>query len=128
MAYVEREIDVPYEVDRIKAQLSDLRIVAAIKVIALESQPHEAQSTALTSLDNETILERHKVLNRLIKAHSNHTCIVFTYLPPPPPTGENAAGTAAEYIKQLGALSVGLPPTVMMHGVEHVTTGNDDAM
>jgi len=121
---VDTQDEVQAEFDRIHAMCLDLRMIADVKVIAMELQPQEIYNAVITTPRIAPMAEWHAALNTLMKAYSDHTCVIFTYLPAPeldPDASEN-------YIQCLDQLSAGLPPVVMMRGVQEVVTKGADAL
>ena len=57
--------------------------------------------------------------NLLMKAKCAETAALFIYLPRPPDSGHRRHG---QYLSSLAALTEGLPPTLMIHGVSPVMT------
>ncbi|GIY09784.1 solute carrier family 12 member 9 [Caerostris extrusa] len=57
-------------------------------------------------------------VNTLIKQQSHQSSVLFMYLPPPPPT----SGDQLKYLNQLDALTANLPPTLLVHGINPVTS------
>lgn len=129
--------EIEFEFKRISDLVHDLRIEATVKVIALDLQPAEI-GTAGFQID-APIGDRHRAYNSLMKIHSDHSCVLFTYLPSPPPSimggGQDSwppssAGCrdSESYIKCLDTLSLDLPPIIMMQGVEEVVTKDHEAV
>lgn len=57
-------------------------------------------------------------VNAMIKQQSQQTSVLFIYLPPPPPT----SGDQLKYLQYLDALTANLPPTLLVHGINPVTS------
>ena len=55
-------------------------------------------------------------VNIMIQEHSHNTSVVFMYLPPPPPVPE------IQYLQRLDILTKNLPPTLLVHGINPVTS------
>ncbi|XP_011301596.1 solute carrier family 12 member 9 [Fopius arisanus] len=61
--------------------------------------------------------------NQIIRRRSGATAAVFMYLPAPPSaTSWEEATFYQEYLHLLGELTLGLPPTVLVHGISAVTS------
>jgi len=124
VAIVDTQAEASGEFERLSAMCLDLRIEARIEIIAMELQPAELISSVITTPRVGSLDDRNKALNALMKMHCNHTCVAFTYLPKPPSNPDQAGG----YITALESLTDGLPPTIMMCGVEEVITKGADAL
>lgn len=57
-------------------------------------------------------------VNAMIKQQSQLTSVILLYLPPPPPTSSDQL----TYLKYVDALTVNLPPTLLVHGINPVTS------
>lgn len=56
-------------------------------------------------------------INMMIRQHSQQSSVVFIYLPPPPQTDGQL-----QYLQQLDVMTVNLPPTLLVHGINPVTS------
>lgn len=121
---VETQAEASGEFERVSALCVDLRIEAKIEVIAMELQPAELISSVITTPRVGSLADRHKALNALMKVHCHHTCVAFTYLPEPPANPDQSG----DYIAALETLTDGLPPTILMRGIEEVVTLGDVAV
>lgn len=93
--------------------LRKLRIRASIKIVPWDSvvqhrsaEPTQAQSEGFPS-----------AVNRMLLEHSSQAAVRFLYLPRPPAHHSQSQ----QYIGQLEALTSGLGPTLLIHGVTPVT-------
>ena len=57
-------------------------------------------------------------VNVMIQEHSYNTSVLFMYLPPPPANTEDFP----QYLKRLDILTKNLPPTLLVHGINPVTS------
>nr|XP_042905944.1 solute carrier family 12 member 9 [Parasteatoda tepidariorum] len=57
-------------------------------------------------------------VNALIRQQSSQTSVLFIYLPPPPQSSK----LQLNYLQHLDALTVNLPPTLLVHGINPVTS------
>lgn len=57
-------------------------------------------------------------INTMVKQHSQQSSVLFIYLPPPPQSTEEQL----QYLQQLDAMTVNLPPTLLVHGINPVTS------
>lgn len=64
-------------------------------------------------------------VNRIISERSDQTAATFIYLAAPPRIDSpNWAQTSAQYLDLLTELTADLPPTVLVHGINAVTSIN----
>ncbi|XP_053703843.1 solute carrier family 12 member 9 isoform X1 [Synchiropus splendidus] len=101
--------------------LKKLRIRASIKivpwdsVVQFHSQPEEAPSASgQGSVLSGDFLS---AVNSLLMAYSSQAAVCFLYLPRPPAH----SSLAQQYLGQLEAVTNGLGPTLLIHGVTPVT-------
>lgn len=57
-------------------------------------------------------------INTMIKQHSQQSSVLFIYLPPPPLADKEQL----QYLQQLDAMTLNLPPTLLVHGINPVTS------
>ncbi|XP_071391006.1 solute carrier family 12 member 9 [Centroberyx affinis] len=97
--------------------LRKLRIRASIKIVPwdsavqLHARPEGAGSTQ--ELSEEFL----SAVNGLLTEHSAQAAVRFLYLPRPPPLSSQSQ----QYMAQLEAVTNGLGPTLLIHGVTPVT-------
>lgn len=100
--------------------LKKLRIRASIKIVPWDSVvqrcavPEGERSAELAPLLTEDVLA---AVNCMLKEHSSQATVRFLYLPRPPA----ARSQSQEYLSQLEAVTNGLGPTLLIHGVTTVT-------
>ncbi|KAL9641651.1 hypothetical protein ABK040_016882 [Willaertia magna] len=132
------------EMDRLKKVLRNARVNAEIIIITLTVDSFESFSDNFISyqhvndiavdykttiIDNEidnhqlyskfnslSILEKHKIINKLMKKHSENTSVIFMSLPKPP----EQQGEYENYLNELQVLSNDLPPTMLVSGLTNV--------
>ncbi|XP_046614333.1 solute carrier family 12 member 9 isoform X1 [Neodiprion virginianus] len=62
-------------------------------------------------------------VNELIRQNSANTAVVFIYLPPPPDSStRDEQEIYSRYLHSLSSLTANLPPTVLIHGLNAVTS------
>ncbi|PUU72580.1 amino acid permease-domain-containing protein [Tuber borchii] len=79
------------------------------KATSLPAQPHPLSFNDLPSR------AQHLILNELIRKHSQDTAVVFTTLPSPQSGTFKSEKDSLEYLTGLEVLTVGLPPTLLVH-------------
>jgi len=104
--------------DRLRQNLKKLRIDAKVAVATWapsSSPPPSPQSTpsSTTAID----LTRAQCINRLLLQNSASTAVMFLQLQLP-----NDASSGSAYLSALSALTENLPPSVLVHGVNTVTS------
>lgn len=100
--------------------LKKLRIRASIKIVSWDPavQHHtiseeERPSESLPTLSEDFL----SAVNCMLTEHSSQAAVRFLYLPRPPAQGSQAQ----QYLAQLEAITYGLGPTLLIHGVTPVT-------
>lgn len=96
--------------NRIKEFIQDLRIDALVSPVELE--------------DTSPNIDDFASLNATMREKSSNTCLIVAKLPPPP----SNPSRAQDYIDSLNLLTDALPPTVLLSGVENVSTKFDHAV
>lgn len=62
-------------------------------------------------------------INQIIRDQSNQTAVTFIYLAPPPRVNsKHWKETSFQYLELLSELTVDLPPTILVHGINPVTS------
>ncbi|CAO1323663.1 unnamed protein product [Diamesa serratosioi] len=123
---------------RLNQLLNQLRITATIHKIPEWKNNSETprNKTMLKNLtrnsDNEssTMTEEHlnrsklymQRINQMIRDNSNSTAVTFMYLPPPPNHSINFKTKCQNYLDLLNELTYDLPPTILVHGQNCVTS------
>ncbi|XP_028322701.1 solute carrier family 12 member 9 isoform X2 [Gouania willdenowi] len=92
--------------------LRKLRIRASIKIVPWDSVVRHAVG-GQEALANSFLSE----VNCMLTEHSAHAAVCFLYLPRPPAL----QGHAQQYLAQLEAVTNGLGPTMLIHGITSVT-------
>jgi len=95
---------------KIKDFIHDLRIDAQVAPVELN--------------DTSPNIDDFASLNATMREKSKNTCLVIAKLPPPPADLD----LAESYIDSMNTLTEGLPPTVLLSGVENVSTRFDHAV
>lgn len=68
------------------------------------------------------MLHFHRV-NEIIQERSKDTALTFIYLSPPPRLGSPEwERSSVKYLELLNELTVDLPPTILVHGTDSVTS------
>ncbi|KRT83017.1 Amino acid permease, partial [Oryctes borbonicus] len=96
--------------NKLRNLLNMLRISAQIYSIGEWDNVLELQSN-----DTENYLKR---VNQLLNTHSTDTAVTFVYLPTPIINDE----AAPHYLSMLEVITENLPPTILVHGVNTVTS------
>lgn len=74
---------------------------------------------------NNIFVHIHFRANQIIRDKSDATAVTFMYLAPPPRTSSpNFAEVSTQYLELLTELTSELPPVVMVHGINAVTSTN----
>ncbi|XP_012268605.1 solute carrier family 12 member 9 [Athalia rosae] len=124
---------------KLRALLNMLRISASINQISDWSrlvQKLKHNSTTSLSTGNDypptmgqtdsapNIPESYLLsVNELIRQNSEHTAVVFIYLSPPPDSNNwNEDTIYPQYLQALTTLTTNLPPTILVHGLNAVTS------
>uniref|UniRef100_A0A3Q0QR83 Solute carrier family 12 member 9 n=1 Tax=Amphilophus citrinellus TaxID=61819 RepID=A0A3Q0QR83_AMPCI len=95
--------------------LRKLRIRASIKIVPWDSVlQHHIPTAEPTQTLSEDFLS---ALNRMLKEHSSQATVRFLYLPEPP----SHRSQSQLFLSQLEAVTNGLGPTLLIHGVTPVT-------
>lgn len=101
--------------DTFRELLRKLRIRASIKIVPWDSVvQHHIPTTEPTQTLSEDVL---LALNRMLKEHSSQATVRFLYLPEPP----SHRSQSQLFLAQLEAVTKGLGPTLLIHGVTPVT-------
>lgn len=102
--------------ERFRELLGKLRIRATIKIVAWDRvvrMLRGADATAPPAASEEFL----STVNSLLKEHSVSSAVRFLYLPCPP----TSSSQSQQYLAQLDAITQGLGPTLMIHGLTPVT-------
>ena len=100
--------------------LRKLRIRASIKIVPWDSVvQHHTQPDMECSAEQVQALSEGFLLavNSMLMEHSSQAAVRFLYLPRPPAHRSQSQ----QYIAQLEAVTTGLGPTLLIHGVTPVT-------
>ncbi|XP_072530287.1 solute carrier family 12 member 9 [Salminus brasiliensis] len=102
--------------ERFRDLLGKLRIRATIKIVAWDPVVRMLQGTDATAhpAASEEFLS---AVNLLLKEHSTSAAVRFLYLPGPP----TDSSQSQQYLAQLDAITQGLGPTLLIHGLTPVT-------
>ncbi|XP_017555925.1 solute carrier family 12 member 9 [Pygocentrus nattereri] len=102
--------------ERFRELLGKLRIRATIKIVAWDRVVRLLRGTDSTAppVASEEFLS---AVNSLLKEHSTSAAVRFLYLPRPPTN----SGQSQQYLAQLDAVTQGLGPTLLIHGLTPVT-------
>ncbi|XP_030638137.1 solute carrier family 12 member 9 [Chanos chanos] len=111
--------------ERFRELLRKLRIRAAIKIVAWDMVVQLLGLTSRELVELQTlstlppaVLENYlHAVNRLLKEHSGQAAVRFMYLPLPP----TRASQSQQYLAQMEAITNGLGPTLLIHGLTPVT-------
>ncbi|KAG9281937.1 solute carrier family 12 member 9 [Astyanax mexicanus] len=102
--------------ERFRDLLGKLRIRATIKIVAWDSVMRMLRGTDPTAPPSVSEEFLNKV-NLLLKEHSSTGAVRFLYLPGPPADSSQSQ----QYLAQLDAITQGLGPTLLIHGLTPVT-------
>ncbi|RVE63707.1 hypothetical protein OJAV_G00138990 [Oryzias javanicus] len=100
--------------------LKKLRIRASIKIVSWDPavQHHTVSKADCPSESLPTLSEDFlSAVNSMLMEHSSQAAVRFLYLPRPPAHSSQAQ----QYLAQLEAVTYGLGPTLLIHGVTPVT-------
>ncbi|XP_024121502.1 solute carrier family 12 member 9 [Oryzias melastigma] len=100
--------------------LKKLRIRASIKIVSWDPavQYHTVSKADCSSESLPTLSEDFlSAVNSMLMEHSSQAAVRFLYLPRPPAHSSQAQ----QYLAQLEAVTYGLGPTLLIHGVTPVT-------
>uniref|UniRef100_A0A3Q3MNT3 Solute carrier family 12 member 9 n=1 Tax=Mastacembelus armatus TaxID=205130 RepID=A0A3Q3MNT3_9TELE len=100
--------------------LKKLRIRASIKIVPWDSVvQHHAKSDGVPSSEPTQALSEGflSAVNCMLTEHSSQAAVRFLYLPRPPAHRSQSQ----QYLAQLEAVTYGLGPTLLIHGVTPVT-------
>lgn len=101
---------IPNNAEKLKSLLKNLRIEAKISHISMWKELLETHS--LNSVDY------YNRVNNLILQESGNTAVTFIYLPPPP----NDDQLSEIFFNRIKLISNNLPPTILVHGINLVTS------
>ncbi|XP_066514907.1 solute carrier family 12 member 9 [Hoplias malabaricus] len=102
--------------ERFRELLGMLRIRATIKIVAWDRVVRMLRGTDTTAPPSASE-EFLSAVNSLLKEHSTSAAVRFLYLPLPPSNSVQSQ----QYLAQLDAVTQGLGPTLLIHGLTPVT-------
>eukprot|EP01095_Lingulamoeba_sp_RSL-Kostka_P007243 TRINITY_DN2290_c1_g2_i1.p1 TRINITY_DN2290_c1_g2~~TRINITY_DN2290_c1_g2_i1.p1 ORF type:complete len:912 (+),score=280.72 TRINITY_DN2290_c1_g2_i1:115-2850(+) len=123
------DADIPQEVERLTKIIQIYRIKAKVEVYSLESLANELPTYQQEIMngnlqkDGSNFYEipnttRYQIFNEVMKQNSQLTCCILTSLPPPPISTEESE----EYLSDISTLSENLPPVLMTHASESISS------
>lgn len=104
--------------NRWERRLRMLRIECQLEIINWEENslgPYEIDFITTTDWEKEDYFQK---INSFIRSYSEHSDLVFLYLPTPPRSREGYK----EYLRYLTLITENLPPTIMANGITEVTS------
>lgn len=109
-----------------KTALNSLRIRATVVKAKNWSEHFEYFQSCLSSSDDVTSYKSYlQRVNQILKNECNETAAVFLYLPVPPSLryrNYTSDDVSRNYLDNLTTLTNNLPPTILVHGINTVTS------